>query len=235
MPHNYMGALFLIGQPTLGRSAEHTSFPHTHKLTVEMNLSDDLNSSIYTIVTEFPGLRVLAILHYAGYLTIQKTTSYPLPGFDPPLRDYTGPYETLNMFLHLPTLTHLTLTYCDVRDMIKGFGDIGVQDGITSLRVLLATVCVEEIKTLCGFFPGLTRLRLECEDGVFNRNTTIDNDRLPRHYRPPYLLLLQTLTESLSLPSHLKQIGLVLHERYEKLGTGVLPNVRQHFIVNHPA
>jgi hypothetical protein len=162
--------LTLIPKDILGIDFAPT-FPYVHKLTVTLDLSAQ-TPNLKRILPKFPALQVLS-MHDCGMDNIHGNPAdlrVPLPGFSAPLKEYTGPYESLNMFLHMPTLTHLTINYCrEPHVLINELKGVERQNSVASLSIRLGSFNYALFDALCGFFPVLTRLRIDVlapEDNV---------------------------------------------------------------------
>jgi hypothetical protein len=74
------------------------------------------------------------------------------------------------MFLHMPTLTHLTINYCrEPHVLINELKGVERQNSVASLSIRLGSFNYALFDALCGFFPVLTRLRIDVlapEDNV---------------------------------------------------------------------
>lgn len=82
------------------------------------------------------------------------------------LRQYTGPCETMALFLPRPTLTHLIIGYCSPFALTTQLERIGGSNHITSLTASFDNLDIATLGTICAFFPTLTELRIDVTSQV---------------------------------------------------------------------
>ncbi|KAJ7096095.1 hypothetical protein C8R44DRAFT_989397 [Mycena epipterygia] len=132
------------------------SFTNVHRLSVTMDLPTPAQNLV--ILSKFPAVRVLE-LGGKGLLTDalalrpreQASAVFPL------LREYSGPYQPLPLFLPLTTLTHLIIPRCSPQDFITRVQ--GIQDpNITLFYVEFNKFDNPTFNTIMELLPRLTEL-----------------------------------------------------------------------------
>ncbi|KAF7324401.1 hypothetical protein MSAN_02520300 [Mycena sanguinolenta] len=152
--YNYLGFAKSDVQP----------FPNVHTLKM-----DDFPLMVHdtvAIFSKFPNLHIF-LSTYRGVLrgltTVEESTIFPV------LRNYTGPYQNLHIFVQRPTLTHITLDAdydgFPFSDFVTELQGIVALPNIVSLGVRFAISAQAafgktEIDTLFTLFPNLVELQL---------------------------------------------------------------------------
>jgi hypothetical protein len=140
------------------------SFSHTRKLSVKLevlNVSQNMR-----LLSKFPALQILS-MSQSGY---RNTVGVELSAsvFPPPLlqlKEYTGIYQTLYVFLPLLTLTHLTVKRCHPHHFIAELKKVRAPVNVTSLCVDFVSIPdTKNFDMLCETCPALTRLRINVCD-----------------------------------------------------------------------
>ncbi|KAF8206851.1 hypothetical protein K438DRAFT_1756195 [Mycena galopus ATCC 62051] len=143
-------------QPCLfGVLAAMLPFPRVHTLTIILNYSTTLYN--LSILSKFPGLQILSMLGPGKVQDMPVETSAALPI----LQQYTGPCETMALFLPLSTLKRLTIQGCIPKDFTKQLQANRFPIYLTSLDVTFdENLDMTTLHTVCTFFPTLTTLRI---------------------------------------------------------------------------
>ncbi|KAJ7500491.1 hypothetical protein B0H11DRAFT_1995510 [Mycena galericulata] len=206
------------------------SFPQTRKLSVTL---DVLNAPKNTgLLSKFPALEVLSMSQANARGGGDNTIGVGLSAHAPPpalphLREYTGIYQTLPMFLSLPTLTHLTIDYCHPHQLIVELKEIQTPAiNVKSLCVNFVSSPDALFNELFGGFRALTRLRINVCDMLeldFDFNSMVMDDPVDvPDWKIPQLL--EALRKS-SLPPHLEQLAIFWKIEDDSLSP--LPNFKQ--------
>ncbi|KAJ7103902.1 hypothetical protein C8R44DRAFT_988062 [Mycena epipterygia] len=155
-------------------------FPRVHTLRATMDFPTPSQNLL--ILSKFPAVRILSISG-TGPLT-DGTTSQPCADASlhfPLLEKYTGSSQSLPLFIHISTLTHLTAPSCSPRDFLTQIRGVQGPMNITSLLVKFNKSDNEAFKTLVGSFPQLTELKIHIvlgsDDDMFT-SQTFDADEL---------------------------------------------------------
>ncbi|KAJ7028101.1 hypothetical protein C8F04DRAFT_1120487 [Mycena alexandri] len=206
------------------------SFPHTTELTLTLATSSQ-TPDIRRFLSKFPALRVLKIRDHKGERE-PADSHEPTTAFSSPLTEYTGPVWTLNTFLHLPTLTYLTVEFClQTPVLLATLKTIGVQSCVTSLRVSVFTLTSTQLAVICAFFPGLTRLRVEIwSPPPSQRGSYIDNASDSQAVQA----FLETLSKT-SLPQHLTHLALAWYNESGKIDDTIYPKFRRDLTAKLPS
>ncbi|KAJ7304857.1 hypothetical protein DFH08DRAFT_976457 [Mycena albidolilacea] len=179
------------------------SFPHVHTFTTTMNLST--MSYNLSILAKFPAVRTFST-HGWGQLQdgpdVLAEASFTFLG----LQQYTGPCETMALFLHRPTLTHLTIGYCSPFALITQLERIGGSNNITSLTASFDNLDIAMLGTICAFFPTLTELRIDATSQV-EYNVADDTQGATGFFTE--------LAEITTLPTALERLGLTCVFEYD--------------------
>ncbi|KAJ7448614.1 hypothetical protein B0H11DRAFT_2080039 [Mycena galericulata] len=167
------------------------SFPHVHKLSaMSQNLS---------ILSKFPAVQILALNDSEMTEDVVRVDASAVL---PVLREYTGPCETLPIFLAHSTLARLIVPRCDPATFIAQLPGIQVQ--ITSLNVTFWDLDTTAFRTLCAFFPSLTELCIRVVyGGVF------------QGYNSKAKEFFSELGDTPTLPSALERLAFAWEFEYE--------------------
>ncbi|KAJ7166723.1 hypothetical protein C8R46DRAFT_1271657 [Mycena filopes] len=208
------------------------SFPRVTKLTLALGSSND-TPNIRRFLAKFPGLETLEICEHPGQQNMKAAKPLgPAPErvFCPPLTAYKGPVWTLNIFLHLPTLTHLEIAFCFApSDFITQVQTAGVHSSVISLRFSVFTLTSTELSAVCEFFPSLTRLRVDIWAHQQPNNHPEGQGQVPQAF-------LETLAESTSaLPPRLTQIALAWPKWNGEIDDAVYPAFRRDLTAKYPS
>ncbi|KAJ7446076.1 hypothetical protein FB451DRAFT_1292068 [Mycena latifolia] len=182
------------------------SFPCTQKLVVRLDLSQMAHN--FRLLSKFPALQVLSMLGDHRDHVYEEEGHMPAPGSFPLLKEYTGISETLHTFLPLPTLTHLTISYCQPHEIITKLRGIRSPNSITSLRISFRSINNAVFHDFCRFFPALTRLRVDICDAEGAAGLNDDEYDWETEYDWEIPKFLETLPKTSSLPPQLKQLAL---------------------------
>ncbi|KAJ6546749.1 hypothetical protein DFH09DRAFT_1506516 [Mycena vulgaris] len=176
------------------RTVANTSpFPHVHKLSAIMD-----NSTVSDLLFKFPAVQTLT-MHWGG-----ADPTVHISGLLPALTEYTGPCNTLRLFLPRETLTHLATTRCLPADFLTQLEGIGTPHNIPSLVLNFADFDRAALDKLCRFFPRLTDLQITIffggEDGAFSDDAN-----------PEPTTFCHALATSPALPPTLKNLAISWH------------------------
>ncbi|KAF7341841.1 L-aminoadipate-semialdehyde dehydrogenase [Mycena sanguinolenta] len=135
-------------------------FPHVHTLTVTANYST--MSYNLAVLSKFPAVQIFMM---RGWGLVQDGAGAPVNASTvlPVIQRYTCGCETMGLFLHRRTLTHLTVQHCNPRDFTEQLR--GTNNSITSFDITFDGFDMSVLRGICDFFPMLTELRIrsECE------------------------------------------------------------------------
>ncbi|KAJ7132650.1 hypothetical protein C8R46DRAFT_1140473 [Mycena filopes] len=138
-------------------------FPLVH--TFSMTLDFTAMSRRLAVLAKFPNVQTLTLVG-VGHLSEAPQDT----GLLPALREYTGPPESLVVFLARPTLTRLTIPFCPPDALMQRLSDAPRVLNITSLDVEFGGLDTEQLDALFARLPHLKDLRLhivvEVADGA---------------------------------------------------------------------
>ncbi|KAJ7505895.1 hypothetical protein B0H11DRAFT_2272646 [Mycena galericulata] len=143
-------------------------FPHVYKLTTGMYLST--MSQNFSILSHFPGVEIFSM---RGWGEVQDGPGPRLQASTvlPRLKEYTGPCQTVSIFLTKSTLTRITIEYCKPQDFIAQLQGLRAPENLTLLDVTFDDLEIPEFDTICAFFTRITELRIKVvyyvEEGAF--------------------------------------------------------------------
>ncbi|KAJ6555046.1 hypothetical protein DFH09DRAFT_1494165 [Mycena vulgaris] len=141
--------------------ANTSSFPHVHKLSAIMN-----DSTVSDLLPKFPAVQTFT-MDWRG----DGPTAH-ISGLLPALTEYTGPWNTLRLFLPRESLIYLATPYCLPANFMAQLEEIGTPQKILSLDVAFNDFDIAALHKLCRFFPCLTDLKITItygiEDGEFD-------------------------------------------------------------------
>ncbi|KAJ7166609.1 hypothetical protein C8R46DRAFT_1219018 [Mycena filopes] len=192
------------------------SFPHVTKLRLTLVASEHA-VDIRPILPKFAALRILAILDNAEQRE-EPNDRGVIPSFLPPLQEFTGPVWALKTFLHIPTLAHLTIGYCNVQQvLLTELQSIGAQLTITSLRLSVFSFTQTFFTAVFKLFPALTALHIDA--------ATTDGQAD---------IFLETFAESIPLPPHLAQLALAWNNAIVDVDAPIYPKFRRNLTAQYP-
>ncbi|KAJ6506020.1 hypothetical protein DFH09DRAFT_1289166 [Mycena vulgaris] len=167
----------------LARTVANTSpFPHVHKLSAIMN-----NSTVSDLLHSQCAGGADPTVHISGLL--------------PALTEYTGPCNTLCLFLPREALTHLVTPRCLPADFLRQLEGIGRPHNIPSLDLTFDDFERAALDKLCGFFPRLTDLQITIIFG--GEDSAIDDGANPKP-----TTFCHALATSPALPPTLKNLAI---------------------------
>jgi hypothetical protein len=120
------------------------------------------------ILSKFPAVRVLGLCGKSLLPVAQARAT--TPSICPVLKQYSGPYQPLPLFLHV-SLTHLTINRCVPQDLITHIQGIpGSHCNITSFHAnFKSKFDTKAFNTIIELFPQLTELLIRiCFDDSFD-------------------------------------------------------------------
>ncbi|KAJ6546755.1 hypothetical protein DFH09DRAFT_1506527 [Mycena vulgaris] len=156
--------------------ANRSPFPHVHKLSAIMDNS---------LTMRWGGAD--PTVHISGLL--------------PALTEYTGPCNTLCLFLPRETLTHLVTPRCLPADFLRQLEGIGTPHNIPSLDLTFDDFDRAALDKLCRFFPRLTDLQITIIFG--GEDSAIDDGANPKP-----TTFCHALATSPALPPTLKNLAI---------------------------
>ncbi|KAJ7734833.1 hypothetical protein B0H16DRAFT_1695779 [Mycena metata] len=197
------------------------TFSHVHTLAVVFPLIT-LPQNM-RILSNFPAVQVLSIRdaedRYSETMWDGPGPHLPLDLQLPPLlRQYTGHFQTVNTFLSLPTVTHLSVI-SDMCTPAQFFEELqpSLFTNIVSLSIDFEYFNNALFDDLCGAFPALTRLCIRVANA---EGPPLEDFELGtfRDWKVP--LFLETLVTS--FPSGIEQLSIFWNMDFESVD-GVLP------------
>ncbi|KAJ6559548.1 hypothetical protein B0H19DRAFT_1234220 [Mycena capillaripes] len=204
LPPNELVELKIWLAPNLASAFEDLpSFAQAHKLSISgLDASDTIR-----LLSKFPALQVLSMrpAEHRNNIGIEPSTTPPIL---PQLKEYSGVYQTLSMFLPLPTLTHVTVPHCHPHPLIAELREIRAPVNATSFCVDFISVPDANINSFFDVFRSLTRLRLNIADVLpLDFDMDGDGDDYPEGI-PNWKIhqFLETLVKS-TLPPRLEQLA----------------------------
>ncbi|KAJ7135763.1 hypothetical protein C8R44DRAFT_976568 [Mycena epipterygia] len=176
------------------------SFPHVHKLKIS-TLHSTMSYNL-AILSKFPGVRVFSVDGWS----LRDDASGPrvqTPQILPVLAEYTGPYRALHIFLPRVTLTRLTISGCDIDDLITELKAIRPLDDITSLNVTFYdSMDHVTLNAMCGFFPRLAELYIHISFHLSEENNFEDD------MNPEPAWFFNMVAESVTFPPTLERLAM---------------------------
>ncbi|KAF7352023.1 L-aminoadipate-semialdehyde dehydrogenase [Mycena venus] len=200
-------------------------FPQMRTLSVRLDVLDASQS--VGLLAKFPALTELSMSQAGHRDTIGRSLSARVPPpVLPHLKKYSGVYQTLHMFVPLPTLTHLTVDMCPPFQMMAELKNIRTPlDNITTMHVEFVSAPDVVLDEFFGIFPALTRLQIEVADVLpldfdFEDPDFLEDD--PHWMIPEFL---EALTKT-PLPPPLDQLAVFW--RVETAYLPSLPNFKKY-------
>ncbi|KAJ7107709.1 hypothetical protein C8R44DRAFT_804112 [Mycena epipterygia] len=169
------------------------SFPHVHKLSATMNLATMAHNM--TVLSKFPAVQVLML---GGWGLLEPSSIAQVSSVLPVLTEYTGPYETLHLFLR-PTLSRINTTFCSYNDFITHLQAIQIPSNVTSLEANFDDLDNASLNAICSLFPQITELRILISYGEDDWEGVNLKVRIE---------FFEELTEISALPSTLERLAL---------------------------
>ncbi|KAJ7677799.1 hypothetical protein DFH06DRAFT_1421964 [Mycena polygramma] len=152
----------------MSRPVDIPAFPIVQSLDAFMDLPTPAQN--ISILTKFPAVRVLRL---GGKGLSTAAVSSRLPAVFPHLREYSGPYEALPLFLEADGLKHVATSKCGPQDLISRIQNI--RPNITSIHAQFNKLDIAAFSTLMALLPQLMelilRIRVSSIDDMFKRET----------------------------------------------------------------
>ncbi|KAJ7505897.1 hypothetical protein B0H11DRAFT_361378 [Mycena galericulata] len=181
-------------------------FPHVYQLTIAMNLST-MSQNLF-ILSKFPGVQIFSMSGW-GELLDGPGPRLQASAILPRLREYSGPYQTLPVFLIKSTLTRLTTGYCMPQDFIAQLQGLRAPENLTSLDATFANLDNAAFDTICAFFTRLTELSVKVAPLV--EEDEFENPRATSFFAG--------LAHAAALPPALERLALIWEFEYEAAET----------------
>ncbi|KAJ6506822.1 hypothetical protein C8R45DRAFT_970662 [Mycena sanguinolenta] len=150
------------------------TFPHVQTLTLTANYSTMAYN--LAILSKFPAVQIFMML---GWGLVHNGAGAPVDAAVlPVLQKYTCGCETMTLFLHRHTLTHVIVYYsCSPRDFTEHVQ--GTNSSITSFDMAFDgfDMIMNALQRICDVFPMLTELRIRIDSEVEEDDGEHINDR----------------------------------------------------------